>query len=117
MKYFLGIITLNEGTAETRTLQECYAMLVEAIKDPETLAGSLYFNGILNQVVLLELYDPQLLTVEKNHKILECICSHVVSNPPSLWTFISILRCVPSAEHLANILVDTFHCEFLTVLI
>ena len=105
-------MALNEGTAETKTLQECYGTLVEAIQDPDTLAGSLFFNGILNQEVLLELYDPQLLTVQKNQKILQCVQSHVVSNSSSLWTFISILRCVPSAEHLANMLVETFHCEF-----
>ena len=105
-------MALNEGTAETRTLQECYGTLVEAIQDPDTLAGSLFFNGILNQEVLLELYDPQLLTVQKNHKILQCVQSRVVSDPSSLWTFISILQCVPSAEHLANMLVETFRCEF-----
>ena len=106
---------MNEGTAETRTLQECYATLVEAIQDPDTLAGILFSKGILSQEILLELYAPQLSKPQKNHKILQCVQSRVVSDPSSLWTFITSLRCVPSAEHLANMLVETFRCEFSVV--
>ena len=111
------MMALNEGTAETRTLQECYATLVEAIQDPDTLAGILFSKGILSQEILLELYAPKLSKPQKNRKILQCVQSRVVSDPSSLWTFITSLRCVPSAEHLANILVDTFRCEFSVVLL
>ena len=107
---------MNGDTAETRTLQECYATLVEAIQDPNTLAGVLFSKGILSQEIVLELYDPQLSKAQKNLKILQCVQSHVVSDPSSLWTFISSLQCVPSAEYLANVLVDTFRCEFSVLL-
>ena len=111
------MMALNEGSAETRTLQECYATLVEAIQDPDTLASILFSKGILSQEILLELYAPQLSKPQKNHKILQCVQSRVVSDPSSLWTFITSLQCVPSAEHLANILVETFRCEFSVVLL
>ena len=110
------MMALSEGTAETRTLQECYATLVEAIQDPNTLAGVLFSKGILSQEIVLELYAPQLSKAQKNHKILQCVQSHVVSEPSCLWTFISSLQCVPSAEYLANVLVDTFRCEFSVLL-
>ena len=106
------MMALNEGTAETRTLQECYTTLVDAIQDPDTLTSVLFSKGILSQEVVWELHDPQLSRAQKNHKILQCVQSRVVSDPSSLWTFISSLRCVPSAEYLASVLVDTFRCEF-----
>ena len=112
LQLFLGMMALNEGTAESRTLQECYATLVEAIQDPDTLAGVLFSKGILSQEIMLELYAPRLSRTQKNHKILQSVQSRVVSDPSSLWTFISSLRCVPSAQYLANVLVDTFRCEF-----
>ena len=115
--YFLGMMALNEGSAETRTLQECYATLVEAIQDPDTLAGILFSTGVLSQEIMLELCAPQLSKVQKNRKILQCVQSCVASNPSCLWMFISILRCVPSAEYLANMLVETFRCEFSIVTI
>ena len=114
--YFLGMMALIEGSAEARTLQECYATLVEAIQDPDTLAGILFSKGVLSQEIMLELYAPQLSKAQKNHKILQCVQSRVVSDPSSLWTFISILRCAPSTDYLANLLVDTFRCEFSVVL-
>ena len=105
-------MALNELTAEARTLKECYATLAEAIQDPDTLAGILFSKGILSQGVLSELHTPVLSKAQKNHKILQCVYSRVVSDPSSLSTFISSLQCFPSAEYLADMLGKTFHCEF-----
>ena len=105
-------MALNELTAEARTLKECYATLAEAIQDPDTLAGILFSKGILSQGILSELHAPLLSKTQKNHKILQCVYSRVVSDPSSLSTFISSLQCLPSVEYLADMLVNTFHREF-----
>ena len=93
---------------ECLTFRTCFKKLVDGIFNPNSLAVSLYSEGIISDVTRVEVTSTGLLPIDKVLKLVDAVECQIKLNSKVFHSFIDALRQDCSQVYLADFLLSEY---------
>ena len=104
-----GRVKSKRESAECRTFQKCFSVLVDGISDPGQLAVQLYSRELIGPHIRTEAHKPAIAEQAKIEMLLSAVEDQIATSPASKFReFLDILQNEPSLQHLATKLENTY---------